>query len=70
MRTEQSREAWNKGKLVGQKPPLRPKDVWAGQELHPIKPSSQNGGSMAPPTRPTIARHVAQIYDRDPRFVS
>jgi integrase len=29
MKTEQSREAWNKGKLVGQKPPLRPKDVWA-----------------------------------------
>ena len=27
--TEQSREVWNKGKLVGQKPPLRPKDVWA-----------------------------------------
>lgn len=22
-------EAWNKGKLVGQKPPLRPKDIWA-----------------------------------------
>lgn len=29
MKTEQSREAWKKGKLVGQKPPLRPKDVWA-----------------------------------------
>ncbi|MBB5448072.1 MULTISPECIES: tyrosine-type recombinase/integrase [unclassified Paraburkholderia] len=29
MKTEQSRQAWNKGKLVGQKPPLRPKDVWA-----------------------------------------
>jgi hypothetical protein len=29
MKTEQSREAWNKGKLVGQKPPLRPKDVRA-----------------------------------------
>ncbi|SOE87727.1 Phage integrase family protein [Burkholderia sp. YR290] len=29
MKTEQPREAWNKGKLVGQKPPLRPKDVWA-----------------------------------------
>ncbi|MGF6875813.1 tyrosine-type recombinase/integrase [Paraburkholderia sp. MM5477-R1] len=29
MKTEQSREAWNKGKLVGQKPSLRPKDVWA-----------------------------------------
>ena len=25
----QSREAWNKGMLVGQKPPLKPKDIWA-----------------------------------------
>lgn len=24
-----TREAWNKGKLVGQKPPLKPKDIWA-----------------------------------------
>lgn len=23
------REAWNKGKLVGQKAPLKPKDIWA-----------------------------------------
>ena len=23
-----SREPWNKGKLIGQKPPLRPKHVW------------------------------------------
>jgi integrase len=23
------REAWNKGKLVGLKPPLKPKDIWA-----------------------------------------
>ena len=23
------REAWNKGNLVGQKPPLKPKDIWA-----------------------------------------
>lgn len=29
MKTEQTREAWNKGKLIGQKPPLKPKDVWA-----------------------------------------
>ena len=29
MKAEQTREAWNKGKLVGQKPPLRLKDVWA-----------------------------------------
>jgi integrase len=29
MKTEQTREAWNKGKLVGQKPPFKLKDVWA-----------------------------------------
>ena len=23
------REAWNMGKFVGQKPPLKPKDIWA-----------------------------------------
>lgn len=23
------REAWNKGKLIGQKLPLKPKDIWA-----------------------------------------
>jgi len=29
MKDNQHREAWNKGKLVGQKPPLKPKDIWA-----------------------------------------
>ena len=29
METIQKREAWNKGKLIGQKPPLEPKDIWA-----------------------------------------
>ncbi len=29
METTQKREAWNKGKLVGQKPPLKPKEIWA-----------------------------------------
>ena len=29
MATRRSNTPWNKGKLVGQKPPLRPKDVWA-----------------------------------------
>jgi len=29
MERMQKREAWNKGKLVGQKPPLKPKDIWA-----------------------------------------
>lgn len=29
MESDQNREPWNKGKLVGQKPPLKPKDIWA-----------------------------------------
>lgn len=29
MQSTHKREAWNKGKLVGQKPPLKPKDIWA-----------------------------------------
>ena len=29
METNQIHEPWNKGKLVGQKPPLKPKDIWA-----------------------------------------
>ena len=28
-RDHSHREAWNKGKLVGQKAPLKPKDIWA-----------------------------------------
>lgn len=29
IRTASKREPWNKGKLVGQKAPLRLKDIWA-----------------------------------------
>lgn len=29
METTHHREPWNKGKLIGQKPPLKPKDIWA-----------------------------------------
>lgn len=29
METVQSREPWNKGKLIGQKPPLKLKEIWA-----------------------------------------
>jgi hypothetical protein len=28
MESNHSREPWNKNKLVGQKPPLKPKDIW------------------------------------------
>ena len=29
METKQTREPWNRGKLIGQKPPLKLKDIWA-----------------------------------------
>lgn len=29
MTTIQKSDVWNKGKLIGQKPPLKPKDIWA-----------------------------------------
>ena len=28
---DQSREPWNKGKVIGARPPHRPKHVWAGR---------------------------------------
>ena len=28
MESTHTREPWNKGKLIGQKPPLKPKDIW------------------------------------------
>jgi integrase len=40
METKQTREPWNKGKLVGQKPPLKLKDIWA------IRIHLQNGHSV------------------------
>ena len=29
MESTKKRETWNKGKIVGRKPPLKPKDIWA-----------------------------------------
>lgn len=29
MQSSHTRQPWNKGKLIGQKPPLKPKDIWA-----------------------------------------
>jgi hypothetical protein len=31
MEANQFREPWNKGKLIGQKPPLKPQDIWASR---------------------------------------
>jgi len=40
MECTQYREPWNKGKLVGQKPPLKSKDIWA------IRINLQNEGRI------------------------
>jgi len=41
MVSNHAREPWNKGKLIGLKPPLKPKDIWAIriqlQNLHQIQ---------------------------------
>ena len=34
-------EAWNKDKLVGQKPPLKPKDIWAKRPFPAGQPVSR-----------------------------
>ncbi len=33
METTHTCEPWNKGKLIGQKPPLKPKEIWAHQGI-------------------------------------
>ncbi len=40
MESTEPREPWNKGKLIGPKPPLKPKDIWA------IRIHLQNGGRV------------------------
>lgn len=64
------REAWNKGKLVGQRAPLKPKDIWVIrihlQNAHAVRvprydqPSDQQQAPSLRPSRPAGAR-------RDPR---
>lgn len=47
METIYKREAWNKGKFVGQKPPLKPKDIWAIriylQNVHAVRDCRMGG---------------------------
>lgn len=52
MESIKKRESWNKGKLVGQKPPLKPKDIWATRGnyawLFTAFQSSVTAGSLIP----------------------
>lgn len=54
------REAWNKGKLVGQKPPRKPKDIWA-MRIH-----LQN----APGVRDLVRPHIRRMGDRHDSVVA
>ena len=54
----QKREAWNKGKFVGQKPPLKPKDIWA------IRIHLQNAYAVR-----DLAMFNLAIDSNDPRYL-
>lgn len=41
-KSAQSRTPWNKGRLVGQKRPLRPKEVWAIRVRLQMKPGKRD----------------------------
>lgn len=67
LHTSQHHQPWNKGKLIGQKAPLKLKDIWAirislqfGQKvrdlalfnaLYPFAPRPLRGAKEAIPTR-------------------
>jgi hypothetical protein len=46
-----SRTPWNKGKLIGAKPPLRPKHVWSIRTKLQVEGSYGNVGRARAPRR-------------------
>ena len=54
-------EPWNKGKSVGQKPPLKPKDIWAIrinlQNAHQVR---QSDSETAARLRRCCSNHLAE----------
>ncbi len=44
MNTTVAREPWNKGKLVGQKAPLRLRDIWSIRVRLQIAEKTRDGG--------------------------
>jgi hypothetical protein len=69
METIQKREVWNKGKLVGQKPPLKLKDIWAIrihlQNTHAVRDLSTTGVSTTG-VRSFIVRRSAFLQNKRP----
>ena len=66
------REAWNKGKLVGQKAPLKPKDIWAIrihlQNAH-RKTQRPVQFELTEPTRTAVAAWIAKAALRSEDFL-
>ena len=54
-----SRTPWNKGKLIGAKPPLRPKHVWAIRTRHCGASHRQFRPRSGSPTTSVSARSPA-----------
>jgi hypothetical protein len=65
MEVIEKRDAWNKGKLVGQKPPLKPKDIWANASAFAAKSTSSNE-----PMRPYSTRRQRYCARSPTRVVS
>jgi hypothetical protein len=49
------RAPWNKGRLIGQKRPLKPKEVWAIRVSH-REPATIRRGGIAPQPRGSSGR--------------
>ena len=71
METREHREAWNKGKLVGQKAPLKPKDIWAicihlqnAREVRDLAIDSKLRGCDLVSLRVRDVTHGSQVLSR------
>ena len=62
MSSAPQREPWNKGKLIGQKPPLRPKHVWS------IRTRLQMDGRTRDLAMFNLAEIVTDQLDRTEKF--
>jgi hypothetical protein len=56
--TAPTRTAWNKGKLIGAKPPLRPKHVWSIRTKLQVSRSPLDLATPAPRPATSCIAHV------------
>jgi hypothetical protein len=56
---------WNKGRLIGQKRPLRPKEVWAIRTGLTIPPEDVAAGEQAVQQNQAIRQLIASLNQAD-----